>query len=251
MSRPVRILLILIILGAVVGGIAMAYIYVSGGSGQPSAPITAPTLDAASVDNTEGGGDASSVVFNIVPEESEVRFTIDELLRGQPNRVVGRTDQVAGQILVNFDNPAASEVGPIRVNVYSLATDQEMRNRAIRTFILQSNQEEFEFSQFTPTSVEGLPDSITIGEPFDFTINGDLQVRHITQPMTFNVQVTPVDETTIVGLATTTVTRAAYELQIPNAPGVADVSEEVGLEIEFTARAGGASGAEATEAAAG
>ena len=49
--------------------------------------------------------------------------------------------------------------------------------------------------------------------------------------------VTPVSETRIEGSAHATVLRADYGLQIPNAPGVANVSEEVGLEIDFVATA--------------
>ena len=171
-----------------------------------------------------------------MPEESEVRFGLDEVLRGEPTRVIGRTDQIAGQIRVDFDTPSLSEVGTIRINARTLMTDQEMRNRTIRSQILQSSQDEFEFSEFQPTSIEGMPDSVTMGEPFTFTMIGDLTVRDITQPVTFEVTVTPVSEDEITGLATTQVMRADFNLVIPSVPSVADVSEEVDLEIEFTAR---------------
>ena len=240
MSRTMRIVVALIAVAAIVGVAAFAYIYLSGGSGEASEAISAPTLVPDATTESSAGDDSASAdnrrLFAIVPEESEVRFGLDEVLRGEPTRVIGRTDQIAGQIRVDFDMPSQSEVGTIRINARTLMTDQEMRNRTIRSQILQSSQDEFEFSEFQPTSIEGMPDSVTMGEPFTFTMIGDLTVRDITQPVTFEVTVTPVSEDEITGLATTQVMRADFNLVIPSVPSVADVSEEVDLEIEFTAR---------------
>lgn len=232
-----RIILALVVIGGLVGAAAFAYIYVSGGSGEASEEITAPTLAPQAVDNTgETATGEDRVLFAIVPEESEVRFGIDEELFGQPTRVIGRTNQVAGQILVNFDTPAETEVGTVRINVRTLVTDSENRNRAIRGQILQSSRDEFEFAEFVPSAIEGMPEAVTLGEAFTFNLTGDLTVRDITNPVTFSVTVTPVSETELTGLATAQVTRADYGLSIPRAPGVANVSEQVDLEIEFTAR---------------
>ncbi|MFO7323469.1 MAG: YceI family protein [Chloroflexota bacterium] len=214
---------------------ALAYIWVSAGSGEASGDISAPTLEAQFEDAVDAGD--NRILFEIVPEESQVRFLIDEVLRGQPKRVIGRTNQVAGQVLVSFDSPQNSEVGPIRVNVRTLVTDDEFRNRAIRGQILQSQRDEFEFAQFTPTEISGLPESITMGTPFTFTIQGDLQIRDITRPVTFEARVTPISEDRIHGTATAQVLRSDYGLEIPRVPGVADVSNEVDLEIEFIAQA--------------
>jgi polyisoprenoid-binding protein YceI len=175
------------------------------------------------------------VLFRIVPEESEVRFTLDELLRGVPTTVIGRTDQVAGDIIVDFAQPTNSQIGVIRINVRTLLTDNEFRNRAIRSEILESANDAYEFAEFNPTSLENLPESVTVGEAFAFSIVGDLTLRDITQPVTFQATVTPVSETRLEGSASTTVTRTQYNLTIPSVPGVADVSEEVALEIDFVA----------------
>jgi polyisoprenoid-binding protein YceI len=157
------------------------------------------------------------------------------MLRGSLNTVTGRTNQIAGQIAVDFANPQNSRVGEIRISARSLRTDNEFRDRAIRGQILQSAQDEFEFISFVPTELEGLPTAVTMGEPFEFSITGDLTIRDITEPATFNVTVTPVSETRIEGLATATVQRADYGLEIPSVPSVADVDEAVRLEITFVA----------------
>jgi polyisoprenoid-binding protein YceI len=112
-----------------------------------------------------------------------------------------------------------------------------MRNGQIRRAILQTNNPEYQFITFTPTAVEGLPENVTVGEPFEMTVTGDLAIREITQPITFEVTVTPVSESEIQGSARATLFRADFDLQIPSVPSVADVSEDVLLEFDFVALA--------------
>ncbi len=275
MRNNQRTIITLVLIAIALALAVAAFIWFSGGSGTPSATISAPTLDlsdrttptaeatpeateeataetasvatiqptaeatTAAESTTEAAAPAQELaVFDIDPEQSEVRFILDEDLRGERVTVVGATNQIAGQIAVDFAAPAASEVGVIRINVRSLATDNEFRNRAIRGQILQSSQDQFEFAQFTPTEISGLPESVTMGEAFSFQITGDLQLRDITNTVTFEVTVTPVSETRLEGSAATVVTRESYGLTIPSVPGVANVEEEVEIEIDFVAVAG-------------
>ncbi len=191
---------------------------------QASEPITAPAL-AESAPGT--------VTFQIVPEESQARFIINEVLRGKPFTVVGQTNQVAGLIAVNPANPADSTAGPVRINARTFVTDNTQRNRAINRFILQTNQ--FEFIEFTPTALQGIPAKVTPGTPFTFQTTGDLTIRDITKPVTFEITVTPVSETRLEAVARATIQRADYNLVIPDVPFVAGVDEEVQLEVEFVA----------------
>ncbi len=220
-----RLLLYAAVAVGVVAILALAFLWITGGTGEATEALNAPTLEP----------EETGVTFAIVSSDSEVRFVIEEELGGSPNTVVGVTNEVGGEIRVNFETPAASEVGVIRINVRTLTTDDEFRNRAIRGQILQSAQEQFQFAQFAPTSLIGLPESITMGAAFSFQIVGDLTVRDITNSVTFDVTVTPVSETRIEGSATTIVTREAYGLMIPTVPGVANVADEVELSIDFVA----------------
>ena len=173
------------------------------------------------------------VVFTIVQAESEVRFTLNEVLSGIPTTVIGTTDQVAGEIAIDPAAPENSKVGVILVNARTLATDNNFRNRAINNEILDTN--EFEFVQFIPTSITGFSENPAIGEAIEFQITGDLTIRDITNEVTFDATVTAVSESRLEGLASAMVARADYGLQIPNVPRVADVDEEVLLEINFVA----------------
>ena len=193
----------------------------------PSTPITAIPMSI--------NGDSSHyTLFEIVPDESEVTFTLNETLRGLPTTVTGSSRQVAGQIAVDFDSPAASQIGPILINARTLLTDNEFRNNAIHSFILDS--ELYEFITFTPNQISGLSNDFVPDKPIPLQIEGDLTIREITQPVTFTGTITPNGRSQLIGFSTAQILRSDFDLQIPNAPGVANVSEEVTLTIDFVAR---------------
>ena len=194
---------------------------------EPTAEAAAPT--EAPVETAAG----APLLYTIDSAASEVRFQLDEDLRGVRTTVIGVTDQVAGQLSVNLVDLSQTQVGVIQINARTLVTDNNFRNRAIQNEILDTGS--FEFITFTPTGIEGLPASATMGETVTFTLVGDLTIRDVTLPATFNVEATAVSETQITGSATAVVNRADFGLQIPSVPNVANVDEEVELYIDFTA----------------
>ena len=276
-NRLARTAAIVVLLGIAVAGVAWLFIFFSGGTGEASQPISAPELtmppstaaaataapataapataapataaQATAAPATaapataatqapappQATGDAK--LYRIVAEESEARYEIDELLRGEPTRVVGLTDQVAGDIIVNFGDATASQVGAIRINVRTMQTPEDRRDRAVRSRILQSAEDQYEFVEFTPTALEGLPDKVSVGDTASFTIVGDLTVRDITAEVRFQTTITVVAEDRLEGTAEATVLRSTYSLIIPSVPFVADVSDEVLLGIKFVATA--------------
>ena len=197
---------------------------------EPAAPSA--ELEAAPV-QAETSGDA--VVYTIEPLTSKVRFELDEVLRGNPVTVVGITDQVTGEIAVDLNDTASAQVGTIQINARGLATDNNFRNRAINNKILQTGA--FEFITFAPTAVNGLSGSAAVGDTVEFTMDGELTIREITQPVTFNVTATVASDSQIEGTASAVIQRADYGLVIPSVPDVADVEEEVELYIDFVANA--------------
>ena len=197
----------------------------------PPPETEAESSNEASSDEVE----ASPIVFEIIQSESEARFLIDEVLLGNAKTVVGATDQIAGQFAINPNDLSGVQVGIIQVNARTLTTDDQSRNRAIRNFILLTNNHEF--ITFTPTEVVGLPESGNIGESYTFQIVGDLAVTDATRQVTFDVTATPVSETRIESTATTAFLYHDFELFIPDSPSVDTVGDEVRLEIDFVAEA--------------
>ncbi len=192
-----------------------------------SEPITSDVVGSG-VDAT-----ADFVTFEISQDESEARYSLGELLRGQPTTVVGSTNQVAGQIIVNLNDLASTKVGVIRINARTLFTDNNLRNNSIRNRILFTD--EFEFITFTPTEITGLPDSAAVGESVTFQITGELTIKDVTQVETFEVTAVAPTPSRLEGSASTTILRDDYQLFVPNVAAVANVDEEVVLEIDFVA----------------
>jgi virginiamycin B lyase len=175
------------------------------------------------------------IIFEIVQDESEARFLIDEVLLGNPKTAVGVTNQVAGQFAVSPADLSAVQVGIIQVNARTLATDNQNRNRAIKNFILRTDN--YEFITFTPTEVVGLPERGEIGETYTLQIVGDLMVTDVTRQVTFDVTATPTSETRIMSTASTAFLYTDFELLIPDSRSVDTVDDEVRLEIDFVAEA--------------
>lgn len=174
-------------------------------------------------------------VFQISQTDSQAQFTIYEELMGSPNNVVGTTNQVAGQIGVNFNDLSTAKVGVIQVDARGLATDSNMRNRMIQNRILNTGN--FEYVTFTPSKISGLSGSASIGQSVQFQITGNLTIQDVTKPVTFDVTAKAVSNSQISGKATATIQRSDFNLQIPSVPRVANVGEQVTLEIDFIANA--------------
>jgi polyisoprenoid-binding protein YceI len=209
----------------------------SSGAAQPTSapadPATTAPADPATAAPAQPGTSAGVTVFEIQQAESSASFKIDEVLEGSPKTVVGTTDQVAGQIAIDPADPAATQLGVIQINARTLATDSGSRNRAIKNRILMTDA--FEFITFTPTQLIGLPATGAVGESYSFQVAGDLTIKGVTQPVTFDVSVTAVSEQRLEGTATSTIKYADFGVAIPSVPMVANVADEVHLELAFVA----------------
>lgn len=266
-----------LVLVMVVAG--LAYVWFSGGSGEPSTEVTAPpvttraaaqpedrpepptsqgsagqdpsttTLPASETTTTavsevsattmaEDPDASAPVVYRIDKAASSVRFEIDEILNGNPKRVVGTTTEVAGEMLIDFGDPSASRLGAIVINVRTLETDSNFRNRAMRGPILGSASDENEFATFEPTDIEGIPDRVSVGDRVSLAVAGDFTLSGVTRPIVFETEVTVVSTDRIEVSGSATVLRSEFGLEIPDVPSVSDVGDEVLLVIDLVAVAG-------------
>jgi polyisoprenoid-binding protein YceI len=180
---------------------------------------------------------ANSVSFVLVAAESEARFIVDEVLFGAPKTVIGTTHDVSGSLVPDFQTPANTTVGTITIDLSTLQTDNGNRTRTMHNTILETSM--YRYAEFVPTSISGMPESITIGEPFTFQITGNLTMHGTTVEKTFDVTATAVSDTRIEGLATLQILYSEFGIDILHLPQqVASVSEEVILELEFVAEPG-------------
>jgi polyisoprenoid-binding protein YceI len=176
------------------------------------------------------------LLFRISQDESTVTFNIYEELNRAPFTVVGTTNQVAGDVVVDFANPNTSQVGEIVIDLSTLRTDNGNRDNAIRSRILQANQEQYRYGRFVPTDIAGLPTSpVAVGDSITFTITGDLTLVEVTRSVTFEMTLTVESETRLVGRGVTQILYPDFNLRIPSVPFVANVADEVDLFIDFVA----------------
>jgi len=214
--------------------------FFSQGDAEPTTDVTAPPIESS--ETTIGESDPVQSTAPAVSEQpttfeltdaTTATFRIDEELRGSPKTVVGTSNVVLGQIQIDRDDLANSQIGEILINARVFETDSALRNRAIRGPILDTDA--FEFVSFEPTSIDRLEGIAEVGDELSFSITGDLTIRDVTEPVTFEVTATLTSDTTIEGSATTIVERGPFELAIPSVPTVANVSESVPLELTFVA----------------
>ena len=196
-----------------------------------SGPVEAATVEAAATETTE-----TSTLYTLA-SDSEARFLIDEVLRGEDVTVVGTTNQVAAELAFDFSDPGSAQLGTISVNVRDLATDSAFRDRVIKNRILLTDS--YEYVSFTPTDISGLPNTVSAGDSFTLQIMGELTLTDTTLPATFDATVTAVSEDELTGVATTTFEYADFGLEIPFSQSVDAVAPEVTLELDFTAKAQG------------
>lgn len=204
----------------------------------PTATPTVPPTDTPVPKATSEPADvpAERALFRISQDDSEVRFRINETLAGTPNEVVGRTTQVAGDIIINYQNPSLSTVGTVAINARTLRTDNSQRNDSIRTLILESSKDEFEFILFEPTELVDAPTApVNIGDTVEFQIRGNLTIKDVTRELTFDVTITADAQDQITGFASTQILYTDFGISVNPPPLVAGVEEEVILEIEFVA----------------
>jgi polyisoprenoid-binding protein YceI len=127
-------------------------------------------------------------VFHIDPSQSEVRYEVGETFFDQNNRfavAVGRTQGISGDITVDLDRPASSQLSEIIIDVSQFTSDETRRDNFIRRNGLQSAL--FPLARFVPTAIDGFPDELAAGHEASFTVHGDLTVRDVTRPVTWQV----------------------------------------------------------------
>lgn len=211
----------------VVGAVAYTFF-------KPAPEASAP-IQAAPLDVNQRAAE-SLRRYEIQPGESEARFVIDEILRGEPKTVVGTTNQVAGQLAVNPNDLDTAQVGTITINARTFATDSSNRDRMTQNRILETANHEY--ITFQPKSLVGLPASARVGQVMSVQVVGDLSIRGVTREVTFDATVTPESADRIEGDASTTIRYADWGIAIPQVPSVTGVSDQVQLQISFVATSG-------------
>jgi polyisoprenoid-binding protein YceI len=208
----------------------------------PAASVQADAATPAAVSARTAQTPAGSVesppssaarVYRIDPDRSKATYRVGETFFDQRGFViaVGTTNAVAGDILIDSANLPASQVGEIVVDISQLRTDEPMRDNAIRREWLQSAT--YPLARFNNARITGIPATSTKGQPFKFQITGDMTVRQVTRPVTWNVEAI-LDGDNLQGKATTKLKMSEFGVDPPSLLDLR-VEDDVELTLDFVA----------------
>ncbi len=179
--------------------------------------------------------------FEIIPESAKASYFVQEeffagaleelgMTVGRHERT-GSTTQVAGQIILDTANLSAP-LGPnhFTVQIESLTSDEEERDETLREEWLESSK--YPFATLIVTALEDAPESYDLGEEINFTMQGDLTIREVTQPTTFDVTAA-IGSESIEGVMAANLRMTDFGFDPPSWAGIYSVDDDFKVEIEF------------------
>jgi polyisoprenoid-binding protein YceI len=192
----------------------------------PPAASTATTEATASSSTAAAAEGASALDGSwAIGEGSQVGYRVTEVLFGQDTKGVGRTSDITGSIEIAGTQVSA---GTFTVDMTTVESDESRRDNQFRGRLLSTDQ--FPTSTFTLTAPIELGTVPAEGEQIAATATGDLTLRDVTKPVTFDVQaVLEGGQVRIVG--STDIVFADYGIPQPDVGGV--TTQNHGL-LEFS-----------------
>ena len=177
----------------------------------------------------------------------KARYRVAERLVGVEtgNDATGTTEAVTGAIVLKADGSIDSAQSKITVDMSTLKSDQELRDMYIQGYVLETKKHPT--LEFVPTKAIGMPFPLSMGKPLAgtalknypeaaaFKLVGNMTFHGVTKEATWNI-VSTINNATVAGQATTTVTFATFGLTKPKVPLLASASDDIRLEVEFRAK---------------
>jgi polyisoprenoid-binding protein YceI len=175
---------------------------------------------------------ADTLRFVVAPEGNEARYMIREQLAriSFPSDAVGRTTNVTGQLVLDERGAVVGAQSRFVIDLASITSDQDRRDNYVRRNTLTTA--EYPSATFAPTAVRGLTWPLPQRSELTFQLIGELTVRDVTRPVTWQVTAT-IANGVISGLAATRLTFEQFSLQKPRVASVLSVEDEIRLEYEF------------------
>lgn len=162
----------------------------------------------------------------VIGEGSEATFTVNEKLAwlDLPNDAVMRTVGIAGTIHLD------GQPSVIELDLHSMTSDSDRRDGYVRNRMFPDHRT----ATFTVSGLDDLPDPLPEGEEITRQVEGELSIKGVTKPITFEVQARK-DPDKLFVLGRTTFTWDDLELPPPNIPGRIEVKDEVQVEVLLSA----------------
>lgn len=203
-------------------------------------PTIVPTAEAAPDSESSTAGMRT---FVIDPERSSASYIVDEeFLPDALSKLgieVGRQDTIGvtpaieGQLelnLADLSDPLGENV--FRADLSQLKSDQNRRDGWLQDRGPQFSK--FPNAEFVATSVENAPESYAEGEEVTFQLAGDMTVRDVTKPATFEVTA-KLEGDTLTGTAVATLLLSDFGIEPPDFANTLRVKDEFQVKVDFVA----------------
>jgi polyisoprenoid-binding protein YceI/mono/diheme cytochrome c family protein len=221
-----------LVFGVLVFGLSLLF---TGCTGKPELSITLPleiVSSAPAAPKLEPT--ATQTLYRIDTTQSEARYNLQEtILAGLSERtVVGKSQTITGDILVDLQTPANIQLGAMTVNLEQLTSDSKLRDNRLKSTYLESSR--FPTATFIPESLVNFPETLELNKPYTFQIQGDLTLKDITAKTTWDVTLELADDK-LIGTARTTIYLSNFKLGPIRLAGFIETSDAVTLELNFVA----------------
>jgi polyisoprenoid-binding protein YceI len=172
-------------------------------------------------------------VYRIDPTQSSLTYEVEETFaKRKSSKAKGLTNGIAGDLAIKADDLAASRLGEIVVNVEQFHSDNNLRDARIRQDYLSSN--EFPLASFTVDELDGLDGKLEEGREYSFTMEGEVTVKEITKPASFDVTATMADGE-VRATATTEAKLSDFDAGPISIAGLVSTGDDVTLTLKLTA----------------
>lgn len=221
MSRRTRILVVVLVVLAALGGAAAWYL--TSGSDPEGPALPARTSGATGTASADGR-------WTVTEDGSFVGYRISERFVGglADIEAVGRTSDVRGGLTV--DGRSARAVS-IEADLGSLASDKAARDNYLRTNALETGT--YGTARFVAAGPIALP-PLTRGAEFERTIDGELTLHGVTRPLSLPVTARW-DGSAVFIIGTAPIVLADFGITTPQTP-VVSVQDRGSLELQLVLR---------------
>ncbi len=179
--------------------------------------------------------ESGETVYRIDPESSEVTVSVVEELAGVDQTVDLTTRAIGGDLGLDKGDLSQSRVGDIQVDVQQLQSDNSLRDKAIRIAYLESRH--YPIVTLSNATIEGLSGVAADGKEQTFAIAGDLTVKKVTKPVTFEATAT-LDGDTLNATATAKIKLSDFGVGPINKIGLVSTKNEAVVTLDIVARDG-------------
>jgi len=202
-------------------------------------PTSTPIAQVSSAPAAPG-----QTVFVVDSTQSKASYTVHEQfferalskLGIQPGKtiVTGTTKLVEGEIHVNLNDLSQPPTGTvIKVNLTGLKTDQSRRDKWIQE--KGPNFLKYPIATFVAKSIRNAPAAYQEGQEMTFQLDGDLTIRDVTRPATFDATV-KIANGVLTGTAKTRVQMTDFGIDPPNFAQTLSVGNDVLITVHIVAR---------------